>query len=187
MKTGNLGAITRRINSLPEYYMKEVKTILKKDAELFIIEFEKGLLKNTLGLLALKPNTVKQKIRKKYRKPKTPLAGKEKTAQDSYVNALELRATATGWVIRVRDGKHHSGLSFRHLFAIHDNGCTIKRKIKTKVGRKTKTKTITIIIPPRNARKAAYQKALRKISRSAQAKETKKAVTKKINESMATK
>lgn len=163
----------KRIKQLPEIYMQCISTVLKRDAESVIVNFEKGIQQNQLGLERLAESTVASKKAKKQARPKTPLYGEGERDKDSYFRMLQLIAKpgGRGWLVEIRKGNHHSGLTFQHIYSIHEFGVTFQ------VTPKGGGDPYLVRIPPRPALEKSHNKALRKISRESDAKKIKQAVT----------
>lgn len=140
----------KRIQRLPQFLGNAVRAQAKRDAVGVIKEFQDGIEDNSFRLEKLKPATVKQKRRRGYRRPKTPLYGLGE-GKRAYRNMLIIRTRGKNYVVRPSTRRHHiSQLRLNELFIIHEMGATIRRG-----GKYTR-------IPPRPTFLKAYQRHLRK-------------------------
>lgn len=158
-----------RIRRLPEFLGEELRAVLKRDAVGVIRAWQHGIGKNGLGLKRLAESTIAGKIRKGYRKPKTPLYGAGEDEKRSYINALKLRRLKNGWKVFVSWAKHHeSDLKLSALFIVHEFGATIN------------TGRALIRIPPRPAFSLGFRKYMKSRRRREPTREVKRAITELI-------
>ena len=122
----------KRIKRLPIKSNNAVTGAIKRDLIQIKKIFHDGISKNLLRLEKLSDNTIKEKTRKGYPKPKTPLYRKGDNAGNrSYSNMLIITKIKNGWKLRPSTKQHHSGkMSLKELFLIHEYGALIKKKQK---------------------------------------------------------
>lgn len=102
-------------------------TITKKIAEDTVNNFTKGIENDSFGLARLKSETIKQKQRKGYPSPETPLMGKDGGDKRSYKNMMIYEKLKSGYYrIRPSAMYHHSGrVKLKTLFRVHEYGAAI--------------------------------------------------------------
>jgi len=172
----NYWAKMKRIQRLPKLGNDIMFGVTKKDALGVIKEFHDGIKRNSLGLDPLQQSTVNKKASAGNKRPENPLYayGDEETLK-SYVNMMRIRKLKNGWKVAPSWAKHHTRgsnqkqLELRHLFQIHEYGCTIDRG------------NFLIQIPPRPAFLFAYRKWMSKRRKNENTIEVKKAMTEYIN------
>lgn len=121
----------KRIQRLPKFMKESALTITRKEAEKIIEEYKTGIRKNSFGLIRLKKATIKQKKKKGYDKPTTPLYGAGDNEKKSLINAFKIRKIKKGYKLFLSWAKHHEGdLTLDYLFKIHAAGCLIKGVIR---------------------------------------------------------
>jgi hypothetical protein len=140
-------AVRSRLRRLPFVAGEYVDAALKRDATGFIKEFQDGIDNASLGLKALSPTTIRQKVRQGKPSPPSPLYGEGDREDNSFRNLFGIRKTGKGWKAVPRKAKHHEAdLSLEELFYIHEKGAVIDN------GR------AVIVIPPRPAGHISYLK-----------------------------
>jgi hypothetical protein len=116
-----------RIHGSLNLYKGYADSVTKKITEDTIKNFSEGIENDTFGLQRLKPATIKQKQKKGYPSPETPLLGKGGTDKRSYKNMLIYRKLKSGFYrIRPSDRYHHKArVSLKTLFFVHEYGMVI--------------------------------------------------------------
>ena len=161
----NVKDIDNRIDKMPTFYYNMLMAVRKGDAVKFIDQYKKNIRQNRLNLHPLSPKTIKQKERKGYQKPDTPLYGLGDMDNKTYINMFLLREIKKGWKAYPRWAKHHEAdLQLRQLFEIHEYGRTIVRG-----------KTL-IRIEPRPVAWLTYKQILSKVKKRESSKKVKKAI-----------
>jgi len=151
--SSTVNAIQKRLARLPKLVRGAVDTSLKRDSQNMIRAFQDGIEKNNFSLEPLKAATIRQKIRKGYRLPKSPLYGKGYGAKNSLINALGIRKIKGGYRVYRRRAMHYeAGIPLNMLLAIHEQGATITNGF----GR-----GILIRIPPRPVVGKAFARTMR--------------------------
>jgi len=169
----------KRIKRLPEYYIRLLEALIKKDALGVIKAFQEGIRNKTFNMRPLQEKTIKRKISKGMPKPDTPLYGWGDMEEKSYINMLRLRRYQTGnkimWKVRPSKAMHHSKkIRLDWLFDVHEYGTII---MQWRGGN-----LVIIRIPPRPALFLAYRRYLIKKRREEPAKDVQKAITRIIND-----
>jgi hypothetical protein len=95
-----------------------------KHADAFIKLFQEKLINGDFKP-RLKRSTVRQKRRKGYDLPETPLYGRGLRVKSSMINGLKPFKTKNG-VWRIRPTGKHQKMAMSKLFAIHEFGATLK-------------------------------------------------------------
>ncbi|MBD3278334.1 MAG: hypothetical protein GF388_08545 [Candidatus Aegiribacteria sp.] len=160
-----------RIRRLPRIAQLSMFAHVKRDAYGLVDEFQQGIRNGTLGLRRLKSSTIRQKRRKGYPRPGTPLYGKGDTDKRSYINMLRVRKERKGYRVYQSRGMHHSGrISLRALYEIHEYGTVIQQG------------KATIVIPPRPAFHNAFREYMHAKARQEPAKEVRRVIIQHVNE-----
>jgi len=150
-----------RMKAVPRYHADWMDSEYKKYADIYIKNFKDGIKHNRFDIEPLKENTIKQKTRKGYRKPESPLFGLENEPRTLY-NSQQIRKLKNGYKVYTSWKKHYKAdLDLRHMMNVHEYGCIIKRG-----------KTL-IRIPARPVKKLAYEKTLRDIAKTPKGKDIK--------------
>lgn len=163
-------AVRKRIKKIPRFAHGVADTIRKGDANKLVAYWRAGIMGNTLGLFALKPETVARKMAKGYTNPYSPLYGLGFEGAKTYIKGMRVFKTSTGYRVQMINGKHHeSELSLRSLFIVHEYGTTIRRGDRI------------IRIPARPAMTKSYEKLMLELRRKDPSKEFKKACNEFLN------
>lgn len=162
------GQVSRRLRELPNITRTTVQKLTEKQADDFISLFKRSIEHDELGLEGLQPATVVNKARKGYTRPLSPLYGKGRQDKRSYINMLQKVKTANGYSVRVKPGKHHSGLTFRKIFQIHEFGTVINRNGSV------------IVIPPRPALNMTFRRWLDKKKNKSTSQQMKRVISQYI-------
>ena len=161
----NFDAVRMRIKRLPELAEEMALATVKKDAVSFIKLFKQGIRDKKFNLIALRPETIRRKMRQGLSQPSSPLYGSGDDEKNSYINTLRLRRLRKGWKVYRSNAKHHDAdITLKHLMAIHEAGALIKRG------------DAIIRIPPRPTFKKAFNWMLKEKSRQENVAEAKRAI-----------
>ena len=164
-----------RIRRLPRFLGNYVRTQAKRDAVGVVKEFQEGIGKNTFNLVRLKSNTIRQKKKKGYRRPATPLYGFGE-GKRAYRNMLVIRTRGKSYTVRPSTRRHHeAGISLRTLFEVHEFGAVIEGRGGA-----------LIRIPARPAFAKAFARHLRKRAKLEPATEVRTAMNTYINDAKLT-
>ena len=147
----NYEAVKSRIRRLPQFIENSADTFTKKDAVGVIEAFQDGIRNGDFNFEGLKDPTITAKRRKGYAQPETPLYGEGDDDKNSYINMFRVRKIKKGYRVYARWARHHSGLSLRDLFLIHERGMLIAG-----------ANGVVIRIPPRPAFNRAFMRYLEK-------------------------
>ncbi len=181
-------AIQERVRKLPRILNRKLQVNAYKNAVLFIRLFQDGIKNDNFGFKRLHPASITNKKQAGYAKPHVPLYGAGLAEKDSLINVFAIKKLMNGYQVYPRWAKHHeSKLQLRQLLEIHENGALIRVTEKMRsflhyIGIHLKRDTKIIRIPPRPARRKAYEKLLMKIKKDDPVKEIKKAIKKLIDE-----
>lgn len=180
--------IKRRVAKLPKVLEMKMDAMRKRDAYGFVRIFQEGIRDDSFGLNPLSEPTIQQKADKGYERPSTPLYGAGDSEANSLINVFQVRKIKNGWRVSPRKAKHHeSDLPLDALLSIHENGCIILVTDKMRaflhyIGIHLRADTYAIRIPPRPAKRMAYERLLQEIAKRDPVKEIKRAVRDLINE-----
>lgn len=166
----NWGAVRKRIKKIPAFAHGVADTIRKGDANKLIAYWRAGIMGNTLGLFALKPETVARKLARGYTHPYSPLYGLGFEGSKTYIKGMRVFKTSTGYRVQMVNASHHeSDLPLKALFVVHEYGTTIRRGDRI------------IRIPARPAMTKSYEKLMLELRRQDPSKEFKKACNEFLN------
>jgi hypothetical protein len=143
-------AVRKRISAIPRMADGAALTLRQRDANAMILNFRTGIATNSFRLTPLRQATIRQKKRKGYRKPSTPLYGLGFEGPWTYIKALKKYKMSRGYVVRFSSRRHHGGLTEEELFQVHEYGAVIRSK-----------SGLPFRIPPRPAFTKSYEKTLR--------------------------
>lgn len=162
-----------RFRRLPKYLQDTFVARAKFQATKMVEFYQDGIRKD-FRMEPLQPRTVKEKIRRRYLKPKRPLYTIEDNKGRILLNALEIKKREMSWDVVVSKKRHHSyaktKLTLHRLLKIHENGSVHRGHYGQ-----------LIRIPPRPARLLAYRKMLRYLKSRDDTPELQKAITALIN------
>lgn len=174
--SGTYNAKIKRIRRLPKLVKSAADTVAKKEPQKIIEDFQNGIRKNNFRLIPLTEETIKQKKRMLYSKPRTPLYGLGDGGTNTYINMFFIKKIKNGYRIVPRWARHHNaGIPLRVLFFIHENGAVINNG-----------KTL-IRIPPRPAFRLAFNRYLRRKMKGENTKDVKEAIIETIKTGKTTK
>jgi hypothetical protein len=170
--SNKIKAIKYRVDRLPKMVERKMDSKTKKYAERFIEIFQFGIQSKAFHLEPLAQVTIEEKERKQYSQPTTPLFGLGDEGPNTLLNTFAIRKVKNGWRVYPRKAKHHEAdMTLEELQNFHENGALIGLP-----GGKI------IRIPPRPARRLAYETLLRAIYREDPTKEMREAISGLINE-----
>jgi hypothetical protein len=138
-------AVRKRIKNLPQIFERSMRSVYKKEAVELAKTFEVAIKNDQLGLERLSPNTIKEKKRKGYAKPSTPLFARGKFAEMMKIVEGEKK-----WIVKPANRQFTSKLKLIDILEIHAAGYTIKRGDKL------------IRVPARPARSRAFSLYLKR-------------------------
>jgi hypothetical protein len=153
--------IKRRLKNLPKIVGDKLKSTAKTWAYMVVKEFKDGINKGSFKLEPLKDGTIVRKKAMGYPKPSRPLYGLGE-GDRSYQNCLIVVQRGKAFSVEPSKKYHHSAknkgkkVKLDLLFKVHEYGARIKNAFG---------KGIVVTIPPRPARRLAYEKVLLKLAK----------------------